>query len=204
MINRTALLVAAALATTIGTAGSAQRLVPAERTQIQADEILLAGTPVRLRLAEDVTTKGEMLWEGRRFHLEVAEPVMVEGRVLIPAGSMATGEVTRVYNKGSWGRSGKLSVSLVSVDVGARTIRLTGGSGDKGIIGTPGVILSLATFWPLGFVFTGTSAKLPMGTLVMGYIDEDLPLVDGRLAVQSSYVSKAKPRRTPAVYGVDQ
>lgn len=72
-----------------------------------AQDVLRSGTNVSLKMSEGLTTKGKNLRVGQRFQLEVAEPVMVNGQIVIPAGSPATGEVTEVRNKGMWGKSGR-------------------------------------------------------------------------------------------------
>ena len=61
---------------------------------------LRAGTSVPLKMSEPLTTLGKKLKVGQRFQLETAENVMIDGNVVIPAGSPATGEVTEVRNNG--------------------------------------------------------------------------------------------------------
>jgi hypothetical protein len=138
--------------------------------------MLRSGTAVVLRTSEELTTEGKMLKVGRRFNLELAEPVTVNGHTVIPAGARAIGEVTEVRNKGMWGKSGGINARLVSLNAGDRTIRIAGTIDDKGKTGTAGVVASVALIPLAGFFVTGTSAKIPMGTTVAGFTDEDLPL----------------------------
>lgn len=63
-------------------------------------DTLRAGAEVQLKLAEDLTTQHKELRNGQRVQLQVAENVMLGGRVVIPAGSPAMGELTDVRNKG--------------------------------------------------------------------------------------------------------
>jgi len=138
---------------------------------------LRTGTEVPLRLSEELTTKGKKLRVGQRFHLEVAEPVMVQGVTVIPAGSPAIGEVTEVTNKGMWGKSGHLGARLLYATVNGRQIRLSGAFDDKGVAGGVGAVAASAiVFLPAGFFMTGTSARVPMGTIIKGFVDEDVPL----------------------------
>lgn len=185
-------LVMAAMMSAIVSVPSAQ--AQTNGSQVEMAEVMLAGAPVRLRMAETITTNGKMLWEGRRFKLIVQEPVTANGVVVIPQGSIAVGEVTQIKNKGSWGRSGYVGIRLVSVNNGERTIRLSGRSADKGIIGTGGVIAALATIPVLGFVFTGTSGTIKEGTLITGYTDEDVP-------VTGNVMAKASAELPDTVYG---
>lgn len=138
--------------------------------------ILRTGTDVPLKLSEELTTKGKKLKVGQRFHMEVAENVVVQDQVVIPAGSPAMGEITEVKNKGMWGKSGHLNARIMYVTVNGRQIRLSGGFDDKGVTGTAGVVGAIAFVPVAGFFMTGTSAKVPMGTAVKGFVDEDVPL----------------------------
>lgn len=155
--------------------------IPAIAATNQA--VLRAQTPVQLRLREELTTKKKAVRVGQRFQLEVAEAVAVNGVVVVPVGTPATGEVTEVRNKGMWGKSGYINARAVSMRVGDRSIRLTGTFDDKGVTGTGGVVAAVATIPLLGFVTTGTSAMIPMGMQVKAFVDEDVPLAFNAAAV---------------------
>ena len=139
--------------------------------------MLRVGTEVPLRLLEELTTGGKKLRVGQRFRMETSAPTMVQGVVVIPTGSPAVGEITDVRNKGMWGKSGKLNARVLFVTVNGRQIRMTGGFDDKGVAGGIGAVaVSAIVFLPAGFFMTGTSAKVPVGAAVKGFIDEDVPL----------------------------
>jgi hypothetical protein len=139
--------------------------------------ILRVGTEVPLRLRDTLTTKGKQLRVGQRFQLETSEPVMVQGVTVIPVGSPAVGEITDVRNKGMWGKSGHLGARILYVTVNGRQIRLSGAFDDKGVAGGVGAVaVSAIVFLPAGFFMTGTSAMVPAGTTMKGYVDEDVPL----------------------------
>jgi hypothetical protein len=139
--------------------------------------VLRVGTAVPFRLTEELTTQGKKLRVGNRFHAETSEAVVVQGVTVIPAGSPAVGEITDVRNKGMWGKSGHLAARMLYVTVNGRQIRLSGAFDDKGVAGGVGAVaVSALVFLPAGFFMTGTSARVPMGTVVKGFIDEDVPL----------------------------
>ncbi|MEP7316377.1 MAG: hypothetical protein ABI667_06750 [Sphingomicrobium sp.] len=158
--------------------GFAQAVIaPVSPAGVAGNAILRVGTEVPLRLSEELTTKGKALRVGSRFHLQVSEPVMVNGVTVIPSGSQAVGEITDVRNKGMWGKSGKLNARVLYVIVNGRQIRLTGGFDDKGTAGGVGAVaVSAIVFAPAGFFMTGTSAKVPAGTIIKAFVDEDVPL----------------------------
>ena len=61
--------------------------------------------------------------------------------------------------------------------VNGRQIRLSGAFDDKGVAGGIGATAVAAlVFLPAGFFMTGTSAKVPAGTVVKSFVDEDVPL----------------------------
>jgi phage tail sheath gpL-like len=102
--------------------------------------------------------------------------VVVQGVTVIPVGSPAMGEITDVRNKGMWGKSGHLGARVLYVTVNGRQIRLSGAFDDKGVTGTAGVVAALALVPVAGFFMTGTSAVVPMGANVKGFVDEDVTL----------------------------
>lgn len=150
---------------------------PALQVGVAADNMLRTGTEVQLKLAEPLTTRKKALRVGYHFQMQVAEAVMVNNQVVIPVGSPATGEITEVRNKGMWGKSGHLTASILYVRVNGRQIRLNGTFDDKGVTGTAGVVAAIAFVPVAGFFTTGTSAKIPTGSQVKGFIAEDVPLV---------------------------
>ena len=142
-----------------------------------SNAILRTGTEVPLRLLEELTTKRKALRVGQRFRMETSEPVIVQGVTVIPVGSPAVGEITAVRNKGMWGKSGHLGARILYVTVNGRQIRLSGAFDDKGVAGGVGAVaVSALVFWPAGFFMTGTSAMVPTGSIVKGFVDEDVPL----------------------------
>lgn len=161
--------------------------------------MLRAGTPIALKMSEALTTEGKKLRVGHRFQLEVAEPVMLEGQIVIPAGSPAVGEVTDVRNKGMWGKSGRIGARLVHVRANGRQIRLTGSLDDKGTTGTAGVVGAVALLPLAGFVVTGTSARIPVDAPVKGFIDEDLPVAFAAAVAPAPMMVAPAPVAAPAV-----
>ncbi len=138
--------------------------------------VLRTGTEVSLKLMEGLTTEGKKLRVGYRFQMETSEPVLVNGQVVVPAGSPAVGEITEVRNKGMWGKSGHLTASILHLTVNGRQIRLTGTFDDKGVTGTGAVVGAILLLPVVGFFTTGTSARIPVGAPVKGFVGEDVPL----------------------------
>lgn len=157
----------------------AQTATPVAMAAGQIDNVLRSGTPVPLKMLEPLTTEGKKLKVGQRFNMEVAEPVLVNGNMVIPAGSPAVGEVTEVRNKGMWGKSGRINARALYVRANGRQIRLSGQMDDKGVTGTAGVVGAIALVPVAGFFMTGTSARIPLGAPVNAFIDEDIAFTPG-------------------------
>ena len=159
-----------------------------------APNIVRAGTPIALRMSEGLTTQKKKLRTGQRFQMEVAEAVVMNGVTVIPAGGPATGEITQIRNKGMWGKSGYIGAQALYVRANGRQIRLTGTFDDKGVTGTAAVIGAIAFVPVVGFFTTGTSAKIPMGSGVKAFIDEDIAFaVDPSAAPAPMAVSQPAP-----------
>ncbi|WP_447726255.1 hypothetical protein [Sphingomonas koreensis] len=160
--------------------------------------VLRAGTKVPLKMAEQLTTKGKKLRVGQRFQLEVAEDIRLNDLTVIPAGTPAIGEVTDVRNKGMWGKSGRIGAQLLYLRVNGRQVRLTGSFDDKGVTGTAGVVAAIAFVPIAGFFTTGTSATLPLGGAVSGFLDEDVPVQMNGVSAPAPIIVTA-PQASPPV-----
>lgn len=141
-------------------------------------DTLRAGAEVQLTMAENLTTQHKELHDGQRVRLQVAENVTLNGRVVIPAGSPATGELTDIRNKGMWGKSGHINGRVLYTRVGDRQIRLSGTFNEHGSTGTAAVVGAVLLIPIAGFFMTGTSARMPIGTPVKAFLDEDLKLAN--------------------------
>jgi hypothetical protein len=180
---------AQATATFVSPAPTAQPIA----APVTTNAILRVGTEVPVRLLEELTTKGKKLRVGNHFRMETSEPVMVQGVVVIPVGSPVVGEITDVRNKGMWGKSGHLGARILYVTVNGRQIRMSGAFDDKGVAGGVGAVaVSTIVFLPAGFFMTGTSARVPVGTVVKAFVDEDV-----QLAIQSAQLPPVSVSAAP-------
>lgn len=138
--------------------------------------ILRAGAPVTIALSEPLTTKGKALKVGQLVRLEVAQDVMLNGRLVIPARSPVEGVLTEVRNKGMWGKSGAIHLHINSVNINGTTIRLKGDMDSRGETGTAGVVGAIVVLPIAGFFVTGTSAEMPLNMPGRAFLDQDIAL----------------------------
>ena len=166
MKNMRALLVGCAAS--LATVGTAQMITPS------ASPVLKGGTEVPMKTVSRISSLQAR--QGERFDLEVTQDVLADGRVAIPRGSRGIGEVRRVVSKGMMGKSGKLEVQVLFVEIGGRRIRVDGLAADRGKAGTVGVVGVAVLAGAFGGFVTGTSAVIPAGTELSGYVFKDVRL----------------------------
>ena len=152
--------------------------------QVQAD-VLRAGAPVPVALSEMLTTKGKSLKVGQIVRLEVAQDVLLNGRVVIPARSPVEGILTEVRNKGMWGKSGAIHLQMTSVSINGIAVRLKGDMDTRGQTGTAGVVGAIVVLPLAGIFVTGTSAEMPLNMPGRAFLDQDIALASAAQASMS-------------------
>lgn len=122
---------------------------------------LPANTAVTVRMNEELTTRRNR--EGDTFYMSVATDVVQDGYVIIPAGSRAVGTITWLTKKGAFGKSGKMDISINSIEVGSTRIPVVGSfrqEGEGNTVATVGAVVLVGVF---GAFVTGRSGVIPSG-----------------------------------------
>jgi hypothetical protein len=154
-MTRTALLIAALL---LALAAPGEAVLAQQPTRTAAARRccrVAAGTVVMVQLAEPVSTKTHKT--GDTFAIRLAEPVVVQGQIVMPAGTVGVGEVDNASKPGLGGKGAKLVLSARSLNgPGGQTLPLKGlqlaGVG-KGHVGAATALgLGGIGFAPLGFI----------------------------------------------------
>ncbi len=138
--------------------------------------VLPANTEVLLRTNQEVTTKGKRWKEGDTFDLSVVHDVRLGSYVIIPRGSREVGRITFLTNKGAFGKSGKMDVTLEYVEVNGQRIDVSGEyrqEGEGNTVATVGGVILAGVF--AGFI-TGKSGIIPQGRELMARTRDDLPV----------------------------
>lgn len=135
-----------------------------------APTFLRQDTPLELMAVKEVSTADASA--GTRFKLRVNKPVTMEGKVVIPVGAWAFGEVVDAIDSGGLGKSGRMTARLLYVQTGDAQIPLSGDVSAKGTgAGSAGLAI-LFTGWA-GFFHRGNNAKIKAGEILTGFIAED-------------------------------
>lgn len=141
---------------------------------VGTSEVLVVrdGTEVKLRLKSSVSSASSQVDDPIFF--EAVEPVVVEGVTVVEAGAEARGTIILAQSKRSFGRRGKLDLTIDAVRaVDGLNLRLRATKSVKGKekYGQAGVVTILAG--PFGFFVKGKDVEIPGGTEYPIYIDGD-------------------------------
>lgn len=148
--------------------------IDSEQTNVAHLYTLAAGTEVHLRLLEAVASNTHK--RGERFKLEVAEPLVVDDRIVVPAGAPAVGEVIHAAKSGAAGKAGELILAARFISVGEHEVKLrsfTAGNGENRLGLATGLGITLGI--PALFV-VGKNLVLPAGTDVYAKVTADTSL----------------------------
>lgn len=147
------------------------------------------GTPVKMRLAENLTSASAKT--GQQVAFEVLEEVNVEGVPVIAKGAPALATVTTAEPRRSMGRGGKLDVNIDSVRLmdgekaALSATQQAKGGGHTGAM-TAGMVGTALVFFPaaplLLFVH-GKDITIPKGTEVTAFVAGDMKLDMAKFAV---------------------
>lgn len=143
-------------------------MAPADDAAAAETMILLpAGTELVFAMVDTVSSKTNK--RGDRFSLKLAMPVTVDGHLLIPAGTLAIGEVVHADRARGSGQAGELILAARTLEIGGQTIALrafgttaSGTGADR--TGKAGG-LSLA-FTPAAFMIRGGEKEMTAGSLI--------------------------------------
>ena len=137
--------------------------------------VIKAGTVVPMELVNSLTSKNAR--SGQMVDFRVTSDIVVDGKVVIAAGSIAQGQITRVEKSGLLGSAGELEVTVRSVKaVDGTNVFFTSNT-----IGYEGrnklaVSIVLTILCLFGFLIKGGKAELPAGTQVQGMVASNVEI----------------------------
>ena len=133
------------------------------------------GTPVMLRLTEEVSTKTKNVNDA--IHFEVSRDVIVDGKIVIRAGASAEGTVTSCIKPDIIGQEGTICFmanSTKSVDGQYVSLRA-----NLSRTGKSNMLLSAGAAWaccPIFALIQGGVASFPVGTECKAYTENDVKI----------------------------
>lgn len=153
-----------------------QPVITAQRpAELANQRYLPANTEVLLRMNGDVSTKRAR--EGDTFSLSVVHNVMLDGYVVIPAGTRAVGEVTWRTGKGMFGKSGKINIELRYIELNGTSIPIEGKYRQEGDGNTVATVGTVVVAGPFAALITGKTGVIPRGRELTAVTRDALPVV---------------------------
>jgi hypothetical protein len=132
-------------------------------------------TEIHLRLLEAVASNTHE--RGTKFKLEVAEPLVLDAALIVPAGSQAYGEVIHAAKPGMGGKPAELIVTARTLRIGQREVALrsfTAAIGDNRR--EFGMVAAGVALGPGALFIVGKNVVIPIGTHVYAKIAKDLQI----------------------------
>lgn len=153
---------------------SFQPAYAADEPAAPAKVVLKEGTDVKLKFAEDLSSKTAT--EGDPVNLILDEDIKVGDVVVAKAGSKAVGTITNAKKAGMMGRAGELNMRLEHLKVGDDRVKIRGTKGKEGQ-GKEGTAVALTVlFGPIGLIKHGKNVEVKAGTPLTAYVDDDVAL----------------------------
>ena len=137
--------------------------------------VVKAGTPVHLELVDNID--GNKVKQGQIVDFRVISDVIVDGKKVITAGSMAKGQIVEQEKSNFLGIPGEVQISIKHVIATDGTmIHLSGSSlydegADRLAIS---IVCTLCCI--LGFLIKGGKAEIPAGTSLQAYVASNTQL----------------------------
>jgi hypothetical protein len=164
-----------ALCLCVGAGHALAAIAPSSPTSASAPAPvhLPADTRVELEVADGVSSRTAT--RGANFGLRVREDVVVDGRVVVPAGTTGIGQVVHAQRKGIGGKPGELIVAARRLDLPGGPLRLRSSFGAAGKPRIGAAVATTVAFGVLGVLVKGSDTELPAGAALSARTAEDYP-----------------------------
>lgn len=143
-------------------------------------------TPVRIEILADLGSATSHSLD--TFPIRLAEPIVIDGVEVVPAGTTGQGEVVHAKKAGGSGTPGELVLAARWIDACGQQLKLrsmnfaAAGAGAIGTVNTVNAV-SAATLLPIGligFAISGRNVTYASGTLASAKIALAVPGTDPR------------------------
>ncbi|MDH3926000.1 MAG: hypothetical protein OET41_15495, partial [Xanthomonadales bacterium] len=142
--------------------------------QVFASSVVLpTETRIYIETMEDLVAKGDRVSQGQLVASKVWRDVVIDGVVVVKAGTPVISRVDSVKRRQIAGVKGQMTIGAYETQsIDGQTIQLSGGYHKEGksrmaVAITLGVLLIIPIFIP------GEAAELPSGTIFDAYVEKD-------------------------------
>lgn len=137
-----------------------------------------AGTVLQVELTEALSSETNL--PQQTFGLRLAEPIVIDGREVVPAGVAGGGEIIDAHPSAFGGRQGRLILSGRFIEIGGQRARIramqvnAAGEDRSGAAVAVGILVGVPAF-----LVQGGEVRIPAGTRASARLaaDVDVPLV---------------------------
>lgn len=149
--------------------------MPAAPAQAMPQELLLQeGTLVRMELIDLLSTKSSK--QGDIFRLRLLDDLLVNGQIVAPKGSLASGTVTYAEKARFLGEGGELYYRIDYLKAGEHQIHLRASRHSEGKDSTGAAVALIVLFGVFGMLKKGKDLALPGGSVMEAYVAQDTRL----------------------------
>lgn len=137
------------------------------------------GALVEIEIAEPISSR--LRKRGEKFALRLAEPLVLDGHTVLPAGTAGVGEIIHAASSGGGGKAGELLLAARYLEVDGRQIPLRGFRiGAAGKDHTQGAMAASIAIGPFAQFIHGREIEIPVGTRANAKLAADtmLPPID--------------------------
>lgn len=163
--------------------------------------LAVAGTIIELQLVGPVSTRTAR--RGDQFEIRLAEPLVIDGKVVVPAGVMGLGQIVHAAGPSIGGKPGELILAARFLQFGDQRISLKAMKLGKAGNDNSAAVLIGSMITPLAMFVTGGQVEIPAGTRANAKIAADftappLPAVAALPPAAPATPAAPAPSQTPA------
>lgn len=133
------------------------------------------GTSVTIEILEPLSSA--LVKRGDRFRLRLADPVLIEGKLVLAPGIEGVGEIVHAEKSRSGGKAGELLIAARHLDYAGTQVPLRGLKlGGRGKDSTKAAMATSFVIGPLALFVHGREIVIPAGTLAQAKVAQELQL----------------------------
>lgn len=133
-----------------------------------------AGTELVFEMVDSLSSKTSQ--RGDRFSLKLAEPLLLDGRLLIPAGTLARGDVMHADRARAGGQAGELILAARYLEWDGRKLPLKSLRAGVGRSRTDAAMGVMVAAGVAGFLVRGGQMEVPAGSPITATLREAVEL----------------------------
>jgi hypothetical protein len=151
---------------------------PPAAAAVPAGPVIASGTPIRIEVAETVSTKTHR--KGDVFAIRLAAPILYDGKVIVPAGVPGQGQIVDSARAGIGGAPSKLVLAARWIEydgkrIPVRTFRFASGGENRSNLA---MAISLAPYVGIvGIFITGGEITIQPGAVGDAKLAADVPAI---------------------------